>query len=172
MTYKTNILIYGYGNPGRQDDGLAKMLIDKAEAWVEKKRFKNVSLDVNYQLQVEDITDMYDKDLVIFADASMEENVEDFLITPLTANDQATFSMHAVAPAYLLALCQKIYGLHPLSYLLHIRGYEWNLNEEITPEALQNLDKAWETLQLILNEPELFLEKPGLFQSQKSLYHT
>lgn len=168
MKKHTSILVYGYGNPGRQDDGLGKVLIDKAELWVEKERLPNITLDVNYQLQVEDITNMHDKDVIIFVDASMEESVEHFLITPLHADEQDTFSMHAISPAYLLALCQKIYGHYPPAYMLHIRGYEWNINENITPTALQNLENAWNLLKKVLREPTLLLEQKHTLLFRKS----
>lgn len=153
------ILIYGYGNPGRQDDGLAARLIEKAEFWTAQNQFSHVSLDANYQLQVEDITVMHDKDFLIFVDASMEEPIADFAFSVVEPDSQATFSMHAVAPAYLLDLCQKIYGSHPPAFLLHIRGYEWELDGEITPEAFKNLEKAWEALQQIIQNPEFLLNR-------------
>ena len=30
----SSILIYGYGNPGRQDDGLGPTLVDALETWL------------------------------------------------------------------------------------------------------------------------------------------
>ena len=50
--------------------------------------------------------------------------------------------MHAVSPAYVLDLCQKIFHKSPETYLLHIKGYEFELIEELTPKAKENLEKA------------------------------
>ncbi len=154
MTNKQQILIYGYGNPGRQDDGLGSLLIEKAEKWVDKSNLSNITLDVNFQLQVEDVTIMQDKDLILFVDASMDETVSEFKMVPVQADPRATFTMHAVSPEYLLALCRKVYGKNPPAYLLHIRGYEWNLDESLTPSARQNLENAWSWLRDILSDPE------------------
>lgn len=163
MSNQSKILVYGYGNPGRQDDGLGKLLIDKAEAWVKKQAMSHIALDINYQLQVEDVTEMQDKELIIFADASMDERVNNYLFTPVYADDSITFSMHAVAPGYLLSLCNQMYGEHPPAYLLHIRGYKWDINEPVCPEALNNLDQAWEALKRILKNPgRLFEEEDPL----------
>lgn len=153
------ILIYGYGNPGRQDDGLAAQLIHEAESWIEQHQITHVTLDANYQLQVEDTTLMHNKDLVIFVDASMEEHINDFAFSAIEPDSQATFSMHAVAPAYLLDLCEKIFGTHPPTFLLHIRGYEWEVDEEITSQASENLKKAWLALQYIIKDPEAMVNR-------------
>jgi hydrogenase maturation protease len=159
MENHPEILIYGYGNPGRQDDGLAAQLIQKSESWIDQNQINHVTFDANYQLQVEDITLMHDKDLVIFVDASMEEHINDFAFSEIEPDSQATFSMHAVAPAYLLDLCQKIYGKHPPAFMLHVRGYEWKLNEGITERASKNLEKAWAALQYIIKDPEALLNR-------------
>jgi Ni,Fe-hydrogenase maturation factor len=50
--------------------------------------------------------------------------------------------MHAASPAYILALCQKLYRKSPETYLLQIRGYEWEFKEGLSPGAEKNLRKA------------------------------
>lgn len=155
MTNGKNILIYGYGNPGRQDDGLGPALVETLGKWLTKKQVEHVTLDSNYQLQVEDVTVIHDKDLVIFVDASMKENIRDVKMEPLEADPHSTFTMHAISPEYILALCRKIYGQHPPSYLLHIRGYEWEINREISKPARHNMEKAGETLREIIHNPDV-----------------
>ncbi len=154
MKHDYNILIYGYGNPGRQDDGLGDALIGRLENWPDLNGYEQVTVDVNYQLQVEDAILLQDKDLVIFVDASMAEEVEDIAIEPVEVDHRASFTMHAISPGYLLAMCRKMYGNHPPAYILHIRGYEWGINEPITDAARENLDKAWNLLKEIIREPE------------------
>ena len=158
MTTDTKILIYGYGNPGRQDDGLAKALVEKAEEWVLNHKAHHITLDINSQLQVEDVPEIDGQDLVIFVDASIENEVADYLFTPVYADSQVTFSMHAVAPAYLLALYSNMYGQHPPSFMLHIRGYGWDVNRPVTQAATDNLKTAWNALREVLMNPWEMLE--------------
>lgn len=167
MPEKLKILIYAYGNPGRQDDGLGKALIELAEECVCAENLTHVTLDVNYQLQVEDITEIHGKDMVIFVDASLDESVVDYLITPVYADPQTTFSMHAVAPGYLLALYNSMYGNHPPTFLLHIRGYKWELNKAICPEARKNLNKAWCALKAIIQKPDCLFEEIDPLQTKE-----
>ena len=45
-----NILIYGYGNPGRQDDALGIMLAGEIESWKNERGISSVEIDMNYSL--------------------------------------------------------------------------------------------------------------------------
>ena len=56
-------------------------------------------------------------------------------------------------------VCKDIYKKHPATYLLHIKGYEWQMKEELTPQASQNLDKAYNFLIEQLQNPEMLLLK-------------
>jgi len=159
MKQNKSILVFGYGNPGRQDDGLGKALIDKTEKWIKQEDIKGISLDANYQLNVEDATEIQGKDLVIFADASMEENIQSHEITPVFASQEANFTTHYVSPGYVLHLCKQIYGNHPAAFLMHIKGYEWDIKETISTKAIENLDKAFKALKEILHDPEVLKTK-------------
>ncbi len=137
-----NILVYGYGNPGRQDDALGVRLAENIEQWVLDEHIQNIEVDYNYQLNIEDSDRVSKADIVIFADASIEE-MDDFLFTKVNADDSTIeFTMHAVSPAFVLDLCRKLYGKCPETYLIHIKGYEWEFEERLSDEALLNLAKA------------------------------
>jgi hydrogenase maturation protease len=140
------ILIYGYGNPGRQDDGLANELVELVQSWAQLQGLENIDCDSNYQLNIEDGETISHYDIVIFADASIEA-IEDFYWSKIDPSDsKVEFSMHAVSPAYVLDLCQKIYKQFPEAFLLHIKGYEWEFMGEITTQARLNLEKAFDFL--------------------------
>ncbi|NJN27298.1 MAG: hypothetical protein HC819_15640 [Cyclobacteriaceae bacterium] len=42
------VLIYGYGNPGRQDDAVGVMCAQELEKWATDLRFKFIDFDSNY----------------------------------------------------------------------------------------------------------------------------
>lgn len=155
MISSAKILVYGYGNPGRQDDGLGAVLIDMLDDWLEENQMKNIETDCNYQLNIEDAASISDKELVIFVDASQEE-IDHFSFTKIEASDaKVEFSMHAVSPSFVLDLCNKIYNKNPEAYLLHIAGYEWDFKEVLTENAKQNLKLAFEYLTQYLRKNEL-----------------
>lgn len=147
------ILIYGYGNPGRQDDGLGNAFVQRLEEWVNQEQIPGFEFDSNYQLNIEDAANIADKDMVIFVDAS-EEDIEDFILTPIDETAQVTFTTHAASPGYIVKLCRELYNHVPESYLLHIKGYTWEFREGLSERAIQNLDKALKSMQYQLKHPE------------------
>lgn len=150
------ILIYGYGNPGRQDDGLGNAFVQRLEEWVNNEQITGFEFDSNYQLNIEDAANIAGKDLVIFVDAS-EEDIEDFILTPIDESAKVTFTTHAASPGYIVNLCREMYNGAPDSYLLHIKGYEWEFREGLSERAILNLEKALESMQAQLKYPDRFI---------------
>lgn len=148
------MLIYGYGNPGRQDDGLGNEFVELVEKWINKNGLQGIQTDSNYQLNIEDAHEIKDFDYVLFVDASTED-IDKFILTEVLPSDaQVEFTMHAVSTSFILDLCQKLYQKTPKTYLLHIKGYEWELGEGLTNKASQNLNDAFEFAQNMIKMPE------------------
>lgn len=147
------ILIYGYGNPGRQDDGLGARFIELIDKWIEEVNMGHVSTDCNYQLNVEDSAVVAEYDTVIFVDASVVEEIAHFRLEKVIPdNARIEFTMHAVSTAYITDLCNKIYGKHPDAYVLHIKGYEFDFKEKLTEGAYKNMQFALDYLKDFLKE--------------------
>jgi len=143
MKADKKILIYGYGNPGRKDDGLGIKMADLMEEWTKEHDVKNLDVDSNYQLNVEDAEKIAGYDLVVFVDASQETDLTNFRMVDVVPDDtQVEFTMHAVSPAYILHLCKKLFNKQPDTKLLSIRGYRWEFEEGLTDSALLNLERA------------------------------
>ena len=62
------VLVIGYGNPGRLDDGLGPALA----AAIESAAPAGVTVDADYQLTVEDAAAVAEHDVVVFADAAVD----------------------------------------------------------------------------------------------------
>jgi hydrogenase maturation protease len=146
------ILVYGYGNPGRQDDGLGIALTQRLAAWVSDNQIPGVEFDNNYQLNIEDAAAIAQKDLVIFADAS-EEDIEDFCVSQVDSSSKVSFTTHAASPGYIVQLCKELFQKEPLVLLLHIKGYEWAFQEGLSERARENLDRALEYMKTLLTDP-------------------
>ncbi len=131
------ILILGYGNPGRQDDGLGPAVV----AEIERLGLPGVITQDNYQLVIEDAADVAEANAVWFVDAA-RTGAEPFEIQPLEPARDIAFSSHAVKPEVILALAQRFCGRAPEAWLLGIRGYEFAFIEELTDGARENLRKA------------------------------
>jgi hydrogenase maturation protease len=152
------VLIYGYGNPGRQDDGLGNAFVNRIREWVAIEGLHDFYFDSNYQLNIEDADAISDKDLVIFADAS-EEDIEGFCLSKVDGTSGVTFTTHAASPGYIVRLCEELFNKKPLVILLHIKGYEWEFEEGISEKAMENLNAALVYMKKKLLRPENFLKK-------------
>jgi hydrogenase maturation protease len=134
------ILFIGYGNPGRQDDGLGPALIKALED--DSILADKVSLSSNYQLTVEDAYDITQYDTVVFVDASLDSSPP-FSFNEASANDQQSLGSHQLQPESVLQLCHTLYETKPEAFILAIRGYEFDaFDETLSPRAQGNLDKA------------------------------
>ena len=56
-------------------------------------------------------------------------------------------------PSSVLALCSELYNKEPDAYILSIKGYRWDLAEDMSSMAKDNLDKALVFLKGILTDP-------------------
>jgi hydrogenase maturation protease len=132
-----SILIIGIGNPSRGDDALGPMLIERLEAL----NLPGVELLTDFQLQVEYAYDLQGRDKVIFVDASVS-GPEPSEFKRIAPEEDNSYSSHALSPAAVLHAYQKLYGLPPESYVLAIRGYEFELGEGVSSQAAANLELA------------------------------
>ena len=150
MRHYRKILIYGYGNPGRQDDGLGPAVVAAMETRADE--FPHVEYDCNYQLNIEDAMNIREYDAVIFADASLDCN-EPFEFYRLEPAKKITFTTHAMSAESVLALGVDMYGDIPECYMLAIHGYEWEMGyEELSARAVRNLDRAMDFLVKLLTD--------------------
>lgn len=137
-TSPPRVLLLGYGNPGRLDDGLGSALAAK----VERLDLPGVSVDCDYQLSLEDAEVVARHDVVIFADAATAGS-EPFSFTRIEPVRGLSFSTHSLRPEAVLGLAAELFGARTEGYLLGIRGYAFNeYDESLTERGRTNLEAA------------------------------
>lgn len=144
------ILVIGYGNPGRQDDGLGPAVA----AAMGQLGWSHLTAFDAYQLNIEDAIDVADHDVVWFVDAA-KVGPSPYAVTDLAPAFETDFTSHLVRPEVVLALAQHYYGKTPRAFLLAIRGYAFEFVEELTAPAAENMRLAVSML------TDLMLEPPG-----------
>ena len=132
-------LIYGIGNVGRQDDGLGWAFVDQLE---NSGLCPNAETYRNYQLQLEDADLLSRMQRVLFVDATKDKNVTSFEIHQPAPLLDYSFTSHALSIPAVLATCQQCFDHLPDVFVLAIRGYEFELQEGLTPRARRNLSEA------------------------------
>jgi hydrogenase maturation protease len=140
------ILVFGIGNPGRQDDGMGAALVESLQA----RHLPGVTCRARYQLNLEDAKLCADHDIVVFSDAA-GDIVESFALSPLEPSTYVPISTHSFRPEAILAVCETHFGKKPRAFLLAIRGYQWGLEEGLSPQGAENLKAAFEALLVFLS---------------------
>lgn len=132
------VLVLGYGNPGRQDDGLGCA----AAAAIAGLGLAGVRTNAKVQLAIDDAYDASKCAAVIFVDAS-KSAAAPFSVEPVVpSSEQTFFASHDVRPEFILGLCRRVYGCSPDARVIGIRGYAFGFNEGLTAPARANLDAA------------------------------
>jgi hydrogenase maturation protease len=140
------ILILGYGNPDRGDDGVAWHILKTLFSEQGKKTIdlfdvevnpltKNIDIWFNFQLlpEIADLIVKYEQALFIDAHTGEIKNNLNFVeIKPEYQNAPFT---HHMTPASLLAVTESIHGVYPKSWLLSVRGYSFEFEQQLTAET-------------------------------------
>ncbi len=132
------LLLFGYGNPGRGDDGLGPEVIER----IAQLHLANVECQNDMQLQVEHVTDVAGRDRVLFIDADISCD-EPFELSEISALRDDSYTSHAMSPTALLQAYRQVYGKDaPPAFLLRIRGHDFELGDQLTAKASANLEAA------------------------------
>lgn len=144
---RKRVLVYGYGNPGREDDGLGNEMAKMIQDWIDEHKLGCMATDSNYQLNIEDAEKVSEWDIVVFVDASKEEDLHEYSFKKVVPSDaKVEFSMHAVSPSYVQHLSEELFKKAPETYVLAIKGYEWDFKEALSDCATLNLEQAYQFL--------------------------
>ena len=155
---KKDLLLFGYGNPDRGDDGAAfhvfLNLIDKTNS----NNLDLLSAEVseltprtdiifNFQLLPEysELVANYRK--VIFIDAHTGEIQDEIRCEKIIPEMKHSPFTHHFSPASCLALAKSITGFAPDAWLLSIRGYQFGFTEDLSEKTTELVKRAVELIQ-------------------------
>jgi hydrogenase maturation protease len=140
------VLVLACGNPSRGDDALGPLLIERLQAHQGTGKLRRVDLLTDFQLQIEHVLDMRDRELVIFVDA-VSNGPESFSFEPVQPERNTIYSTHAMTPGALLPVFEQVLDEEaPATWLLAIRGYGFDLGSPVSERARENLEEAIERL--------------------------
>jgi hydrogenase maturation protease len=130
---RETVLVIGYGNPGRLDDGLGPAF---AEA-IARKSIPGVTVESNYLLNVEDAAEVGEHDVVVFVDAAIR-GPEPFSFGKVDPQTSISFTSHHAEPAAILGLAYDMFEAKTRGYVMGIRGYEFDQFGERLSDGAQN----------------------------------
>jgi len=142
------VLVLGYGNPAREDDGLGPLVAER----IGELGLPGVEVDCDYQPRAEDAAAVAEHDAVVFVDASVD-GPEPFSWAPLQPAATDAFSTHALTAARVAGMARDLLGSRAQAFLLGVRGYSFRMfREETTSSGRRNALLATRFLGRLLGE--------------------
>ncbi len=139
------ILVLGYGNPGRGDDGIGPALVERLERHFLQagNDMGRVSFLVSMQLHPEHVLEMERHERVVLIDAGQGSPLP-FRFERVSPRRDDSFSSHALSPWSLLAIYRDILLKQPPpTFLLTVRGDDFALGASLSPGVLLRMEQAF-----------------------------
>jgi hydrogenase maturation protease len=145
-------LFIGYGNPDRQDDGVAwhvlagianQLGLETSDSWEDPlPSTPEVEFSFNLQLTPELAQDLTAYDRVCFVDAHTGKIPENVQMVDVIPEYQTSPFTHHLTPEMLLSMCESLYHYVPEAILISVRGYEFGFEVELSPFTESLVDEA------------------------------
>jgi hydrogenase maturation protease len=140
------LLVIGYGNPLRGDDGLGWRAAEDLA-----REFPNDDVEIRtcHQLLPEQVDLVSRVETTFFIDAAQDGEPGEVKCAPVTPQRETSSSSHQLSPAAIPAWFRELYGRHPRAFALSICGGCFEMGEKTlsgrgrqpaTPEGLGKTD--------------------------------
>jgi hydrogenase maturation protease len=145
------VLILAIGNPSRGDDALGPLFLERLAERREPRDDRDaVELFTDFQLQIEHVVDLEERELVLFVDASVSCSPP-FRFTRLGPAQDTSYTSHALSPAAVLQVYAQVHNSSPPpAFQLAILGESFELGEPLGAAAAANLAAALEFTERLL----------------------
>ena len=150
------LLIIGYGNPDREDDGVAwhilraltiKLGLPAPDSY-EEEFPQNEKADFSFYLQLtpEMAEEISAYEYVCFVDAHTGNIPEEVRLMDVESDFQRSPFTHHLTPQSLVSICESLYGNRPQAVLLSVRGYRFLFSRQLSEETLELVPQAVELI--------------------------
>jgi len=149
----SKVLIIGYGNPNREDDGVSWHILQKlathfdaplapalATDEFDPNRYPHLVFEL--QLMPEMSEPMANYDFVCFVDAHTGAYEEDVRVVPIAPAYQTSPFTHHLTPESCLSLADTLYGHAPEGLMVSVRGYQFGYKTELSEQTAGLADEA------------------------------
>jgi hydrogenase maturation protease len=141
LTKPSGLLVLGYGNTLRSDDGVGPKVAEAIEA-LALPGVRTLSCAL---LTPELADPVSHARTVVFVDAAVDAPRE-VQLRELAPAASSQLMAHAANPATMLALARDVFGLAPEGWLLTIPVEEMGIGEHLSPFAQRGLEVALEEI--------------------------
>ncbi len=151
------VLVFAYGNLSRGDDALGPMLLQRMQQHPKQQLGGHpIKYLTDYQVQIEHVMDMQGCQRVLLIDASMQ-GTEPFSFSPILPRQDTHYTTHGMTPATLLNTYTTMFDTPPpQTAMLAIRGYAFELGEQLSEQAVMNLKASFLWVKLLMEDEDFF----------------
>jgi hydrogenase maturation protease len=160
------ILVLGYGNLDRQDDGVAWHVLGNLMKTFGHPVPNSIDIDTldqkngiyfYYQLQLlpELADELFKYDRAVFIDAHTGAIPNDIEVVSITPSFQSSPLTHHLTVNSLLSIAQSINENVPDSILVSIRGFEFKFSQQLSQKAKELVPIAVDRIQKWIKETKL-----------------
>ena len=144
------LVVFGWGNDARGDDGLGPLLLER----VAQACWPDVATIEDFQLQIEHALELDGAGMALFLDAGRGTPAP-FAFREIEARRDASHTTHALSPEAVLDVFARLGRAPPPSFVLCVRGERFELGESLSDPALERLEAAWEFVKRLMRERSL-----------------
>jgi hydrogenase maturation protease len=132
------ILVIGYGNELRGDDGLGPAVAEAVAAI----GLPDVECLAVHQLVPELAERLADARLAVFVDARVGPGEQAVEVTRIKTGESGGLMAHAADPRALLALARAVYGRAPEAWLVAVTGCHFEFGDGLSLVGVENANEA------------------------------
>lgn len=172
-------LLIGYGNPDREDDGVAWHILRAltiklglpAPNSYEDEFPQSANMDFVFYLQLtpEMAEEIAAYKYVCFLDAHTGNIPESVRLIDVKSDFQRSPFTHHLTPESLISICETIYSVRPDAALLSVRGQRFLFSRQLSEETKSLVPQAVELIWEWLNARNILEEPAGQARSILSL---
>jgi hydrogenase maturation protease len=155
-------LIVGYGNPDREDDGVAWHILTRLAERLERPGPYDPHLGLEpgeeipalwfmLQLTPEIAETLAEYDRICFVDAHTGAVPNEINIEQVKSEFQNSPFTHHMTAATCMSFVEQIYNLKPEAILVSVRGYKFGFEQSLSPQTARLADEAatqiWDWMQ-------------------------
>lgn len=147
-----NVLVIGYGNPDREDDGVAWHILHALAAHyggtvstpednlAENPPYPHLAFDLQLTPEMSEVFANYK--FVCFVDAHTGVYEDEIRLVPVGSGFQSSPFTHHLTPESCLSLTQTLYHKEPYGLIVSVRGYYFGYKNELSDRTAELAQEA------------------------------
>ena len=146
-TLRTRLLVIGYGNTLRGDDGVGPRVAEAVEAL----KLPGVRTFTCQQLSPEHAEMIFQAERIVFVDAAVDAPKE-VQLRELVPGETTQLMAHAADPRTMLALAREVFGHVPKAWWLTIPAVSLEFSEKLSPQVEAECEEAVTKIKTLVDE--------------------